>query len=133
MEAGADRDRQAELPLDILYGVDRLPDRIAGREVERDGDRGLIALVIDLQRADRGQDAGHRRERDRRPGRNAGAVYAGPGPYPGSGRAGHVGLHEDVLQLRGVGLKPRLALEDHLIIVGRRVDRRHLARAEGVE
>src|SRR5262249_5903313 len=133
LEAGANRDRQTEFALDLFDRIDRLPERIAGREVERDGHRGLIALVIDLQRANRGHDTGDRRERDRRPGRDAGAVYAGPRPGPGSGSAGHIGLHEDVLQLRGVGLKLRLALENDLIIVGRRVDARHLARTEGVE
>ena len=34
LEAGADRDRQAKLALDLLDGVDRMPERIARREIE---------------------------------------------------------------------------------------------------
>ena len=89
--------------------------------------------MIDLQRAHRRDNAGDRRQRDRGAGRDAVSVHAGAGPGPSSAPTGHVGLHEDVLQLRRIGLKPRLALEDDLIIVGRRVNARHLARAEGVE
>ena len=89
--------------------------------------------MIDLQRAHRRDNAGDRRQRDRGAGRDAVSVHAGAGPGPSSAPTRHVGLHEDVLQLRRIGLKPRLALEDDLIIVGRRVNARHLARAEGVE
>ena len=60
LEAGADRDRQTEFALDFLDRVDRLPERKAGREIKRDRHGGLIALVINLQRADRGHDAGDR-------------------------------------------------------------------------
>ena len=38
--------------LDLLDRVDRLAEREAGREVERDRHRRLLALVVDLQRAD---------------------------------------------------------------------------------
>src|SRR5258707_13656612 len=99
-----------ECALALLYGIARLPERIAGREVERDGHRGLVALVIDLQWAHRGHDAGDRRERDRGPGRDAVSVDAGARASPGSAPAGHVGLHEDVLQLRGISLNLRLTL-----------------------
>src|SRR5260221_13418504 len=92
-----------------------------------------MGWVVGLRRANAGPPPDTRRERDRRPGRDAVSVHAGPGPGAGTGATGHVGLHEDVLQLRSVRLKPRLALEDDLIIVGRRVDGRDLARAEGVE
>ena len=38
----------------LLDRVDRLAERKAGREVERDRHRRLLALVVDLQRPDRG-------------------------------------------------------------------------------
>ena len=53
LEAGRDRGRQIGFALDLLDRVDRLSEREARREIERDGDRRLLALVIDLQRTDR--------------------------------------------------------------------------------
>jgi hypothetical protein len=53
LKAGGDGGRQALVALDALDGVDRLAERVAGREVERDGHGRLLALVVDLQRADR--------------------------------------------------------------------------------
>ena len=127
------------LALDLLDGVDRLAEREAGREVERDRDRRLLALVVDLQRADRRHDAGDRRERDRLSGQRAdaadaatGAPCAPAGDGAATGRI-DVGLEEDLRQRRRIGLELRQALQDDLIVVRRRVDRRHLARAEGVE
>ena len=40
--------------LDLPDGVDRLAEREAGREIERDRHRRLLALMIDLQRPDGG-------------------------------------------------------------------------------
>ena len=68
--------------------------------------------MIDLQRPDRGREPRHRLQRHRLAAR---------------------GLQEDTRQRRDVGLELRLALQDHLIVVVRRVDGRDLARAEGVE
>ena len=95
-----------------LDRVDRLPERSAGRQIERDRDRRLVALVVDQQRPDRRREPRHRLQRHRLAAR---------------------GLQIDPRQRRDVGLEFRLALQDHLIVVVRRVDGRHLARAEGVE
>src|SRR4029453_7035686 len=136
LEAGIDRDRQARVALDVADRVDRLAQRGAGCKIEGDGHRRLVAVVGDLQRTDRGDDTRHRRQRDRLPRWDAVAVHPGARPRPrpaGTTPPGHVGLHEYVLQLRRIGLKPGLALEDHLVVVGSRVDGRHLPRAEGVE
>ena len=65
LEAGDDGGRQARLALDPLDCVDRLAERIAGREIERDRHRRLLALVVDLQRTDRRHQPRHRVERDR--------------------------------------------------------------------
>src|SRR5207249_10932128 len=45
LEAGGDRGRQAGLTLDLLDRIHRLPERKARRQVERDGDRGLVAQI----------------------------------------------------------------------------------------
>ena len=64
-------------------------------------------------------------------------VMPPPGPAPRCRRrrdgAAAVGLDEDVLQARRIGPELRLGLQDHLVVVARRVDRRDLAVAEGVE
>jgi hypothetical protein len=44
----------SRLALDRMDGVDRLAERVAGREIERDRHRRLVALVVDLQRPDEG-------------------------------------------------------------------------------
>ena len=58
------------LALDLLDRVDRLAEREARRQVERDRHRGLLALVVDLQRPDGRHDPGHRRQRHRRAGQD---------------------------------------------------------------
>src|SRR5262249_45066679 len=133
LEAGADRDWQAKFALDLLDGIDRLPQRIAGRQVERNGYRGLVTLVVDLQRADRRRDTRDGGEWNRIPRGDAVSIDARPRAGSGPAPAGDVGFHENILQLRGVGLESRLALEDDLVIVGWRVDGRDLPRAESVE
>ena len=56
---------------------------------------------------------------------------APPAPAGGGRRA--VGLDEDLRQARRIGAELGRGLEDDLIVVARRIDRRDLARAEGVE
>ena len=95
--------------------VDRVAERDAGREVERDRHRRLLALVVDLQRADR---------------RHQLCATASSGMvWP------LAGLHVELLDemSRRVDAELRLRLQDDLVVVGRRVDGRDLARAEGVE
>ena len=68
LETGDDRGRQVDVALDLADGVDRLPERVARREIERNGHRRLLALMIDLQRPDRRHDFRDRGERNGRPG-----------------------------------------------------------------
>ena len=86
LEAGRDRaPASCDLALDLLDRVDRLAEREARREVERDRHRRLLALVVDLQRSDRRHDPGHRRERHDGPVKRTDAADAAAGC--GSGRA----------------------------------------------
>ena len=82
-----------------------------GSEVERDRHRGLLALVIDLQRTDRRHQFGHRVQRN-------GLVVRG--------------LHVELGKIRGIDAKLRLHLQDDLIVVRRHVDGADLAPAIGV-
>ena len=50
LEARGQRKRLAELVLDLLDGADRLPDRDARREIERDRHRRELALMVDDER-----------------------------------------------------------------------------------
>ena len=136
LEAGRDRRRQVRIALDLLDGVDRLAERISRRQVERDGHRRLLALVVDQQRPDRLHGLGHRGERDRLPRGNPASGHArarARARRSAGGRPAGVGLHVDLRQARRIGAEFRLGLEDDLVVVARRVDRRHLAGAEGVE
>ena len=67
---------QVGLLLDLADGVDRRAERITGSQIERDRHRGLLALVIDLQRADGRHQLGHRGYRNHRPGRRGRPVDA---------------------------------------------------------
>ena len=52
------------LRFDLRDLVDRVAERIARREVERDRHRGLLALMVDLQRPDGRHQPRHRVERN---------------------------------------------------------------------
>ena len=89
---------------------DRLAERHAGRQVERDHDRRQLRDVVDRERRRLVGALGHRVERHQRAGRRAD--------------------HDLAQHLVGVGIL-RIGLEDHLVGVVGRVDGRDLARAEG--
>ena len=63
-EAGRDRRRQVRILLELGDLVDRIAQRNAGRQVERDRHRRLLALVVDLQRPDRRHQLCYRIQRD---------------------------------------------------------------------
>ena len=71
LETGGDGRRQIAVAFELLNLLHRLAKRDAGRKVERDGDRGLLALMIDLQRPDGRHKLRHRRERNGRAGQIA--------------------------------------------------------------
>ena len=121
-----------DFALDLADRVDRLAERVARREIERDRHRGLIALVIDLQRADRGYDAGDRRERNRLPDGHAVAVDAAR-PVPAAVPSATLVFTKMFCSCEGSAWNSRQALQNDLIVVGRRVDGRDLPGAEGVE
>src|SRR5579871_1093067 len=50
LEAGGNRWRKSDGALGVFNGLRRLPERNSGREVERDGHRGNLSLVIYSQR-----------------------------------------------------------------------------------
>ena len=51
LEAGTDSCGNPHIALDGVDGVDRLPERVTGGEIERNGHRWLVGLVIDQKRA----------------------------------------------------------------------------------
>ena len=97
--------------LELRDLVDRIAQRNARREVERDRHRRLLALVVDLQRTDRRHQLGHRRQRN-----------------------GHVvrRLHVELGQIGRIDAELRLHFQDDLVVVRRHVDGADLARAVGV-
>ena len=122
-----------QLALDLPDGIARLAEREAGRKIEGDRHRRLLALVVDLQRSDRRDDPGHRRQRHHRTGQRTNAADAAArrgwrALRRDAGSAGliHVGLEENLRQPGRIGLEFRQALQDHLVVVGGREDRRHL-------
>src|SRR6185437_6457669 len=62
LEAGRRGDRQVDLALDTADGGDGIAQREARRQVEGDGDRGQLALVVDGDRSDAGMHRGERRQ-----------------------------------------------------------------------
>ena len=110
-EAGGDRRRQVRVLLELGDLVDRIAQRNAGREIERDRHRRLLALVVDLQRTDGRNQLRHRRQRD-----------------------GHVvlGLHVELGEIGRIDAELRLHFQDDLVVVRRHVDGADLARAIGV-
>ena len=111
LKARADRGRQANRALRPADGGDGVAEGDAGRQVERQRDRGELALVVD----------GERR-------RTRGQVCEGAQRHLGAGG----GLHVDRLERLGVLLKARGDLEDHVVLIELGEDRRDLALAEGV-
>ena len=112
-------------------GSRRPPGRArAGREIERDRHRRLLALVIDLQRADVGTSCVTA---------DSGIDWPDGTPLPvtpapaAAAPALAMLVFTKMFDSCEIGLEFGLALQDDLIVVGRRVDRRHLPGAEGVE
>ena len=105
-----DRGRHAQLGAVALDAVGRVAERHARREVERHRHRLQLADVVHRRRPDRALDGREARQRHQR------AVAA---------------AHVDRAERALVGLGRRRDLHDHLVAVGGRVDRRHLALAEG--
>ena len=131
LEAGDDRGRQVRVTLDDRDGIGRLTERSARRHVERDGDRGLLALVVDLKRTDARHQSGDGAERDRLAVRRRGAVDAGA-DRRAADQIGDRGLDEDLRQAGRIDLILGIDLQNDLVVVDRRVDGRDLAGAEGV-
>ena len=100
------------LPFDLADLVDGVAERHAGREVERDRHRRLLALMVDHQRPHRRHHLRHRIERN-------GAALRG--------------LHIELREIGGIDAEFRLRLHDDLIVVGRHVDGADLPRAIGIE
>ena len=96
---------------DALHGGHRLTQRGARREVEREGDGGLLAGVVHAQRAHRRRRRRERGERHQRP----------------LGRA-----DVEHVERRQVLLVLRQQLQHHPVLVVRREDRRDLVGAVGV-
>src|SRR5260370_1439565 len=111
LEGAVEGDRRLELGLYFLNLLHRLAQRHARRQVERYGDGGELALVVDGERGRLVAELRHRADRDLR------AVPA---------------RHVDTRQRRRVGLERRRHFEHDLVLGARRIDRRHLALAEGV-
>ena len=111
LEAGAQAGGQAEFALSSGDGRDRLAQGNAGGKVEREGDGGELALVIDSQRSGRGREVGE-------------------------GTQWHLGTtgraYVDVLQCVRTLLKIRFHLHYHMVLVQLREDGRDLTLAEGV-
>ena len=63
--------RHAQLGHHVLDAFDRLPERDTGRQIERQGDRRELPLVVDRKGFDLGREMGEGAQRDLRP---AGAV-----------------------------------------------------------
>ena len=104
-------DRQVRRLFELRDLVDGVAQRNARREVERDRHRGLLALVVDLQRADARHHFGHRIQRN--------------GPVVGR-------LHIELGQIGRIDAELRLRLQDDLVVVRRHVDGADLPRAIGV-
>ncbi len=109
LEAAADRRRHVHLALDRTHAVDGIAERDAGREVERDGHRRQLALVIDGQRLRTAGEPRHGIERNQPAG---------------------VRAHVELGQRARVLLEIRRHLQDDLVLRRRAVDGRHLPRAE---
>ena len=110
-EVGDDVAGQVDAALERVDVLDRLAERHVGREVERDRHRRLLRLPVDLQRPDRALQRRDLVERHQR-ARGRGDAHAA--------------------ERAGVVLELVRRLEDDLVIVGRREDRRDLPGAEGV-
>ena len=88
--------RQVQFPLRAFDGLRRFAERHAGREIERNGHRRKLALMIHRQRRDAGFKMGERAQRHRAAGRRA---------------------HVDVIQLRRIALKIRQRFQNDVILV----------------
>ena len=122
-------------------GGDRVAQRIAGREIEADGDGGELLLMRDRQRRGGAVEMREGRQRHlvvagdgvgRRGGVGVGGADGGVGD--GGRRAGRGGRAGDVelRQRSRVVLVARLRLQHHAVLVGLAVDGGNLPLAEGV-
>ena len=94
------------------------PSAVAGLQVERNRHRRQLAGVADRQRTGVGADLHDRAERDQRRRRRVGWDRRRP--------------HVQFVQRRRILLELRRDLQDHLVLVVRRINLRHLPRAVGV-
>ena len=109
-EAPGDRGRELELALGALDLLDGLTERDAGREVEGDRHRRQLAEMRDGEWADGRREPRHRVERH---------------------ELARLRAHVQQGELVGVALVRGVELQDDPVLVRRRVDRGHLARAVG--
>ncbi len=110
-EGGGDRRRQADGALRLGDGVDGGAQRVVGRHVEGQGDHREAPEMADRQRRGLGVEIGDRAQQHRRPA---------------------VRLHIERAQGGGIGLEPRIELQDHVVLVELGVDGRDLPLPEGV-
>ena len=78
LEGPLQRDRRAQLPLDLLDMIDRLAERIARRDVERQRHRRELALMVDGERLDLAGEAGNGAQRHSDAGIRASRLRASP-------------------------------------------------------
>ncbi len=109
LQAGGQRYRDTDFLLQRLDAVDGIAQRDAGQQVEGDGHRRQLALVVDGQGLRLAGEAGYRIERDQL------AATA----------------HVDAGQGLRIGLEFRGDFEDNLVLRRRAIDGRYLAGAEG--
>src|SRR5262245_37149597 len=110
LERGRDRRRQRRGRRRLDF-IDRVAERVAGPEVERDRHRRQLPGVADRERPRVGGHGGERVQRDQTAARGPDVEHRHRG---------------------GILLEFRRDLQNHLILVVRRVDLRHLTRAVGV-
>ena len=102
LQARVQRYRQAQVPFQRLDAVDRLAERDARQEVEGNGHRWQLPLVIDSQRLRLATDTGDRVERHQLAGGTT---------------------NVKTRKHRRIGLILGSNFENHLVLVGRPVDR----------
>ena len=111
LKAGVERKRHIQLSLDLIDGVHCVAQRSTGRQIERQGDHGKLALMVHGQRRRRLLEMRESAERHLRAVRR---------------------IHVDILQRVGILLEARIDFEHDVILVELREHRGHLPLPEGV-